>query len=137
MSEVVVLTIVETCEARGGLFKSQEGSRKEFSPLGRCCEARAGLLKGSRKQFSPLRRCCEARAILFNARKHRERSFHHYEGSVKLVEAYLSARKDRDSSFHHCGGAVNLMLAWLRTSRHREKAVFTTLGVLRSSWRAV
>ena len=26
-SEIVVLTIVKTCEARGGMFKSQEGSK--------------------------------------------------------------------------------------------------------------
>ena len=44
-SEIVVLTIVETCEARGGLFHGQETSRKQFSLLGRCCEVRTSLFK--------------------------------------------------------------------------------------------
>ena len=36
------------------IFKCQEGSREQFSPLLSCCEARAGLVKcqvRSRKQF--------------------------------------------------------------------------------------
>ena len=56
-SEIVVLTIVDTCEARVGRFIYQERSRKQFSQLWRFCEARAGLFKwqeGSRKHFSPL-----------------------------------------------------------------------------------
>ena len=43
--EIVVLTIVETCEARVGLFMSQERSGKCFSPLWSFCEVRAGLFK--------------------------------------------------------------------------------------------
>ena len=71
-SEIVVLTIVETCEARVGMFIYQERLRKQFSPLWRFCEARAGLFIGqetSRKQFSPLGRCCEVRASLFKCVK--------------------------------------------------------------------
>ena len=67
-SEIVVLIIVETCEARVGVFKSQKRLRKQFSPLWRYCEARRSLFKcqeGSRKQFSPVGRCSEGRAILF------------------------------------------------------------------------
>ena len=67
-SEIVVLTIVETCEARVVRFIYQERSRKQFSPLWRFCEARAGLFNGqeiSRKQFSPLGRCCDVRTSLF------------------------------------------------------------------------
>ena len=44
-SEIVVSTIVVTCEARAGLFKSQKGSRKQFSLLWGFCEAPAGLFK--------------------------------------------------------------------------------------------
>ena len=71
-SEIVVSTIVETCEARAGLFKSQKGSRKQFSPLWRFYEVRASLLKfqeSSRKQFSPLWGFCEAAAGLFKCVK--------------------------------------------------------------------
>ena len=67
-SEIVVLTIVETCEARVGRFIYQERSTKQFSPLWRFCEARAGLFNGqetSRKQFSPLGMSCEVRTSLF------------------------------------------------------------------------
>ena len=56
-SEIVVLTIVETCEARVGIFIYQE----------RTVEVNAGLFNGletSRMQFSPLGRSCEARASL-------------------------------------------------------------------------
>ena len=34
-----------TCDVRGGLYKYQEGSRKQFSPLRRCCELHAILFK--------------------------------------------------------------------------------------------
>ena len=44
-SDIVVLTIVKTSEARGGVFKREQGSREQFSALGRCCEARSGLFK--------------------------------------------------------------------------------------------
>ena len=54
MSEIVVSTIMETCEARVGIVKGRksnfhhcgvpaETSRKQFSAPGGCCEARAGL----------------------------------------------------------------------------------------------
>ena len=71
-SEIVVLTIVKTSGTREGVFKSQEGSRYQFSPLGRYYESRASRIKyqeTSRKQFSVLGRCCEARAGLFNCVK--------------------------------------------------------------------
>ena len=48
-SEIVVSAIVETCDARAELFKSQKGSRKQFSPLLRFCEARAGLFKRGKR----------------------------------------------------------------------------------------
>ena len=44
-SEIVVLTIVETCEARVDMFIYQERSRKRFSPPWMTCEARGGLYK--------------------------------------------------------------------------------------------
>ena len=50
----------------------QERSRKQFSSLCRCCEARASLFKSQKrsgKQFSPLLRSCEARASLFQCGK--------------------------------------------------------------------
>ena len=71
-SNIAVLTIVKSCEARGGVFKSQEGSRHHFSPLGRCSESRAGRIKYQetlRKQFSVLEWCCEARTGLFKCRE--------------------------------------------------------------------
>ena len=58
MSKIVVLTIVQTCEARVGMFTYQE----------RTVEGNAGLFNGqetSRMQFSPLGRCCEVRNSLF------------------------------------------------------------------------
>ena len=57
------------------------------------------------------------------ARRHLESSFHHCGGSVKLVQACLCARKARKSSFHPCGGAVNLIEAWLCTRRHLESSL--------------
>ena len=57
-SEIVVLTIVEICEARVGMFIYQE----------RIVEVSAGRFNGqetSRMQFSPLGRCCKVHATLF------------------------------------------------------------------------
>ena len=76
----------------------QETSRKQFSPLWRSCEPRAGLFKcqeGSREQFSP-----KLVQAWLGAKKDRESSFHHCGGPVNLVRVFLSARKDRESSFH-------------------------------------
>ena len=81
-SEIVVLTIVETCEARvgmfiyqerivevsAGLFNCQETSRMQFSPLGRCCKGRATLFKSqvaSGKLFLQPLRTCETRGSLY------------------------------------------------------------------------
>ena len=72
MSEIVVLIIVETYEARVGVFKSQKRSRKQFSPLWKYCETRRGLFKcqeESRNQFTPEERCCEGREILFKCQE--------------------------------------------------------------------
>ena len=47
--------VVKLVQARAGLLKCQERSRKQFSPLWRCCEARTSLVcyqERSRKQFS-------------------------------------------------------------------------------------
>ena len=52
-----ITTLMRYSEARSGLFKCRERSRKQFSPLWRSCEARASLFKSQempRKQFSPL-----------------------------------------------------------------------------------
>ena len=43
--EKAVFTTVEVCEAGVVLFKCQEGTRKQFSPLLRSCEARAGQFR--------------------------------------------------------------------------------------------
>ena len=88
MYEIVVLTIVETCEARVGLFTSQERSGKCFHHCGSVVNLVQPCL-------------C--------ARKHRESSFHHCGGSVKLVQACLSPRNHRESSFHNCGVSGKLL----------------------------
>ena len=56
-----------------------------------------------------------------STRRHRESSFQHLEGAVKVVQSCLSAKKDRERSFHHYGGAVPGSI---------EIAVFTTAEVL-------
>ena len=60
-----------------------------FLPPRKCAEARAGLFKyqeRSRKQFS---RSSEARASMLSVRKEIEGSFHHCGGPVKLMQACL------------------------------------------------
>ena len=41
---------------------------------------------------------------------------------MNLVLAWLSTRRHRESSFHHCGGPVKLLEAWLCTRRHLESS---------------
>ena len=59
---------IRCCEARVGLFKCQERSKKQFSPLWESSEARASMCMSGKdliKPFSPPMRCCEARVGLF------------------------------------------------------------------------
>ena len=61
----------------------------EAPPLRSCCESRVGLVKyqeASRKQFSPLLRSCECHVglVSLSTRRHRQSSFDHCVGSVKL-----------------------------------------------------
>ena len=110
------MKLVEACEARGGLFRCQEGWRKQFSSLGRCCESRAWL-RTSRHRESSFHHCGRLVEASLSARKDRESSFHHWRGAVKVVQSCLSARKDRERSFHHYGGAVNLVKACLSAGK--------------------
>ena len=77
---------------RGGLFKCQRRSIKQFSPL-----------------WCP----CEVGASLFMSGKDLIHSFNLRGGAVKCVEVCLSAREDRESSFHRCGCPVRLLQATL------------------------
>ena len=75
-SEIVVLTIVVTCEARVGMLYTRKDEESSFHHCG-----------GSVK----LVEAC------YTARRHLESSFHHWEGAVRCVLACLSARKHRES----------------------------------------
>ena len=130
-SEIVVLTIVETCEARVVRFIYQERSRKQFSPLWRFCEARAGLFNGQGYRESSFHHW--EGAVMFvlaclSDRKHRKCCFHNRGEPVKLVEVCISARKDQESSFHHCGGSVKFVQACL-SFRNRRESSFHHCGV--------
>ena len=91
-SEIVVLTIVETCEAQvgmfiyqertvevsAGLFNGQETSRKQFSPLGMCCKVRASRFKcqvASRKLFLQPLRTCETHGSLYKCQERSRKQF--------------------------------------------------------------
>ena len=63
------------------------------------------------------------------SRRHLESSFHYRGGSVKLVQACLYARKARERCLHHCGGPVKHVEACL-SAGDIEKAVFTIAEVL-------
>ena len=63
-SEIVVLTIVETCEARVGMFNTRKDQESSFHR----CGGSVKLVQAS---------LC--------ARNHREGSFHHCGVSVKLL----------------------------------------------------
>ena len=52
------------------------------------------------------------------------------------MQTCLCARKDRESSFHHCGGPVQLVVACLMPGKI-EKAVYTSVEVLRSSCKSI
>ena len=71
-----------------------------------------------------------------STRRHRESSFHHCGGPVKLVEAWLCARRHLETSFHHCCGSVKLGKP-IYVPGKIERAVFTTVVVLSSSRRHV
>ena len=119
-SDIVVLTIVETCEARvgtfiyeertvevsAGLFNGQETSRMRFSPLGRCCKVRASLFKcqvASGKLFLQPLRTCETRGSLCKCQERSRKQFSPLWSSVKLVQGCLSGRKHLESCFNHRG----------------------------------
>ena len=66
------------CEARGGLFKFQSRSRKQFSPLSWHCEDGASLFmcgKYLTKPFSPPMLCCEARGGPFKWQRRSNKQF--------------------------------------------------------------
>ena len=91
-SEIVVLSIVETCEARvgifiyqertvevsAGLFNGQETSRMQFLPLGRCCKVPDSQLKcqvASGKLFLQPLRTCETRGSLYKCQERSRKQF--------------------------------------------------------------
>ena len=80
-SEIVVLTIVKTCEAHGGVFERMNRGSSFHHWGGAMNLEQAGL----------------------STRRHRESSFQHWGGAVKLVPACLIAGNVRDSSFN-CHG---------------------------------
>ena len=87
--EIVVLTIVAISEARVGLIMSQERSGKCFSPLWSFCEARGGMFKyqeTSRKLINHRGEPVKHVEACISARKDLESSFHHCGVSVMLVQ---------------------------------------------------
>ena len=81
-SEIVVLTIVKTCEARGACLRARKDRDSSFHHWGGAVNlAQAGL----------------------STKRHRESSFQHWGDAVKLVLACLSAGNVRDSSFNYRG----------------------------------
>ena len=80
-SEIVVLTILKTCEARGGVFERMDRGCSFHHWGGPVILVQAGL----------------------TTRRHRESSFQQWGGAVKLVTACLITGKVRDSSFNYHG----------------------------------
>ena len=86
-SEIVVLTIVETCEARVGMFIYQERTvevsaglfnGQETSRMGRCCKVPASQFKckvASGKLFLQPLRTCETRGSLYKCQERSRKQF--------------------------------------------------------------
>ena len=64
-SEIVVLTIVVTCEARVGMFYTRKDQESTFHHCGGSVKLVQAGQETSRKQFLPLGGCCEVRNSLF------------------------------------------------------------------------
>ena len=78
-----------TCEANVGLIMSQERSGKCFSPLLSFCEARGGMFKyqeTSRKLINHRGKPVKHVEACIRVRKDGGSSFHHCGVSVKLVQ---------------------------------------------------
>ena len=113
------------------MFKCQELSTKQFTPLWRSCEPHASLCKCGKclkNRFQPPRKCYASRAGMFKCQEKPRKQFSLLwnlstvdlvqpcvcaGGALKHVQACLSAKKDQESSFHYCGGPVKLVQACL------------------------
>ena len=62
----------------------------------------------SRNQVSPLRRYCESRVGLVSTMRHRESSFHHCGGPIKLVMCQETSRKQFSPLWRSCEARTGL-----------------------------